>query len=165
MRLTRAAEYAIRCIIYLCQQGRGVQANKNDIAERAEIPPHFLAKIAQDLAKAGFIEIRQGPRGGFVLLREPKDITLLDVVETMIGEIYLNDCVARPSSCNALTACGVHQVWIKARNQLRETLRQATFDQLLQKKTCLPLQGIRDMTGKGNKGGSARSAKLNNNLH
>lgn len=163
MRLTRAAEYAIRCIIYLSQQGRGVLANKNDIAERAEIPSHFLAKIAQDLAKAGFIEIRQGPRGGFVLLKEPKDITLLDVVETMIGEIYLNDCVARPSSCNALTACGVHQVWIKARNQLRETLRQATIDQLLQKKTCLPLPGIQNMTGK-NRGGTATSAKLNNRL-
>ena len=162
MRLTRAAEYAIRCIIYLSQQGRGVLANKNDIAERAEIPPHFLAKIAQDLAKAGFIEIRQGPRGGFVLLKEPKEITLLDVVETMIGEIYLNDCVARPSSCNALTACGVHQVWINARNQLRETLRQATFDQLIQKKTCLPL-GIRNMTGK-RKGGSPASAKMNSNL-
>lgn len=148
MRLTRAAEYAIRCIIYLSQQGRGVLASKNDIAERAEVPPHFLAKIAQDLARAGFIEIRQGPRGGFVLLKEPKDITLLDVVETMIGEIYLNDCVARPSACNALTACGVHQVWIRARNQLRETLRQATFDQLLQKKICLPLLGIKRMPGK-----------------
>ncbi|MHB8809423.1 MAG: RrF2 family transcriptional regulator [Desulfobulbaceae bacterium] len=163
MRLTRAAEYAIRCIIYLSRQGRGVLTNKNDIAEQAEIPPHFLAKIAQDLAKAGFIEIRQGPRGGFVLLKEPKEITLLDVVETMIGEIYLNDCVARPSSCNALTACGVHQVWINARNQLRETLRQATFDQLLQKKTCLPLPGLRNLTGK-RKGGSAASAKMNSNL-
>lgn len=164
MRLTRAAEYAIRCIIYLAMQGRGVLASRNDIAERAEIPPQFLAKIAQDLSRAGLIEIRQGARGGFVLLREPKGITLLEVVETMIGEIYLNDCVARPSSCNALSACGVHQVWIKARDQLRETLRQATFDQLIQQKTCLPLQGIQDKTGKG-KTGSTTFANLNNSLH
>lgn len=162
MRLTRAAEYAIRCIIYLAMQGKGVLASRNDIAERAEIPPQFLAKIAQDLSRAGLIEIRQGARGGFVLLREPKDLTLLEVVEIMIGEIYLNDCVARPSSCNALSACGVHQVWIKARDQLRETLRQATFDQLIQKKTCLPLQGIQDKTGKT---GSAAFANLNNSLH
>lgn len=137
MRLTRAAEYAIRCIIYLAKQGQGVLTSKNDIAERAEIPPHFLAKIAQDLAKAGLIEIRQGARGGFVLLKDPRNITLLEVVETMIGEINLNDCVARPSACNALKACGVHQVWIKARNQLRETLREATFDQLIQEKICI----------------------------
>lgn len=138
MRLTRAAEYAIRCITYLAKQGRGVLASKKDIAERAEIPPHFLSKIAQDLAKAGFIEIRQGARGGFSLLKAPKDITLLDVIETMIGEIYLNDCVARPSSCNATDKCAVHRVWTKARKQLRATLREATFDQLIQDKTCIP---------------------------
>lgn len=148
MRLTRAAEYAIRCIVYLSQLGRGVLASKNDIAERAEIPPHFLAKIAQDLARAGLIDIRQGPKGGFVLLKEPREITLLEVVETMIGEIYLNDCVAKPSSCNALRACGVHQVWISARNQLRETLRKATFDQLVREKTCLPIMGLQNKTAK-----------------
>ncbi|MHB8791602.1 MAG: RrF2 family transcriptional regulator [Desulfobulbaceae bacterium] len=148
MRLTRAAEYAIRCIVYLSQQGRGVLASKNDIAERAEIPPHFLAKIAQDLARAGLIDIRQGPKGGFVLLKEPREITLLEVVETMIGEIYLNDCVAKPSSCNALRACGVHQVWISARNQLRETLRKATFDQLIREKTCLPIMGLQKKPAK-----------------
>ena len=163
MRLTRAAEYAIRCIIYRAMQGRGVLASRNDIAERAEIPPQFLAKIAQDLSRAGLIEIRQGARGGFVLLREPKDISLLEVVEIMIGEIYLNDCVARPSSCNALSACGVHQVWSKARDQLRETLRQATFDQLIRKNTCLPLLG-QNKSGKG-KDGPAPTANLNNNLH
>lgn len=141
MRITRATEYAIRCITFLAKQGRGILANKNDIAEKAEIPPHFLAKIGQDLARAGFIEIRQGAKGGFILLKDPADISLLDVVETMIGEIYLNDCVARPSSCNALKACGVHKVWIQARNQLRETLRQATFDKLIREKTCIQTLG------------------------
>jgi len=163
MRLTRAAEYAIRCTLYLATQGRGVLASKNDIAERAEIPSHFLAKIAQDLSRAGLIEIRQGARGGFVLLREPKDITLLEVVETMIGEIYLNDCVARPSSCNARSACGVHQVWLDARNQLRETLRQATFDQLIRKKTCLPLLNIQKRAG--GKEGPAAAANLRKRVH
>jgi Rrf2 family iron-sulfur cluster assembly transcriptional regulator len=139
MRLTRAAEYAIRCILYLAKIGRGQQASRKDIARYAEIPPHFLAKIAQDLARAGLIEIRQGAKGGFSLLKDPRDITLLEIVETMIGEIYLNDCVARPSSCNALDACAVHQVWLKARIQLRDTLREVTFDKLIRDKTCIPL--------------------------
>jgi Rrf2 family protein len=139
MRLTRAAEYAIRCILYLANRGQGVLTSRKDIAENAEIPPHFLAKIAQDLAKARLVDIRQGARGGFSLAKAPQDITLLEVVETMIGEIYLNDCVAKPSSCNVLDACAVHRVWIKARVQLRETLREATFDQLIEDKTCIPV--------------------------
>jgi Rrf2 family iron-sulfur cluster assembly transcriptional regulator len=139
MRLTRAAEYAIRCILYLAKMGQGALASRKDIAENAEIPTHFLVKIAQDLAKAGLIEIRQGARGGFLLVKDPRNITLLEVIETMIGEIYLNDCVARPGSCNVLDACAVHKVWIEARVQLRETLRDVTFDQLVQDKTCIPV--------------------------
>lgn len=138
MRLTRAAEYAIRCMIHLCRQGRGVLTSRQAIAEQADIPIHFLAKIAQDLAKAGFIEIRQGAKGGFVLSKSPSSITLLEVVETMIGEIYLNDCIARPTGCKVSYHCAVHRVWLDARDQLRENLRQVSFDQLITDTSCLP---------------------------
>jgi Rrf2 family protein len=60
MRLTRAGEYAVRCMIYLAYKGEGGLVSKQEIAERVEIPSHFLAKIAQDLARAHLIEIRQG---------------------------------------------------------------------------------------------------------
>ena len=138
MRLTRAAEYAIRCMVYLAKQGRGILTSRQKIAERADIPSHFLAKIAQDLAKAGFIEIKQGARGGFILLKDPAKISLLEVVETMIGEIFLNDCVARPSSCKVTYSCAVHQVWMDARDQLRETLGRVDFSQLVEKESCIP---------------------------
>ncbi len=138
MRLTRAGEYAVRCVIYLAMSGRDVLVSRKEIASEADIPAQFLAKIAQELAKAGIIEIRQGVRGGFILIRDPDDITLLDVVETMIGEIYLNDCVCRPGSCDASPTCSVHQVWQHARDQLRRTLGSVTFAALIDKGACFP---------------------------
>lgn len=137
MRLTRAGEYAVRCVLYLSRKGRGVLVSRKEIAESAVIPTHFLAKIAQDLAKAGIIEIRQGSHGGFRLLMEPKEVTLLLVVETMIGEIFLNDCVVRPDSCEVSPSCAVHDVWIQAREQLRTTLRNVTFAQLIEQRLCI----------------------------
>ncbi len=142
MRLTRAGEYAVRCVIYLAMSGRDVLVSRKEIASKAEIPAQFLAKIAQELAKAGIIEIRQGVRGGFILIRDPEDITLLDVVETMIGEIYLNDCVCRPGSCDASRTCSVHRVWQHARNQLRDTLGSVTFASLIDKGACFPPEPV-----------------------
>ncbi len=136
MRLTRAAEYAIRCMLYLSRQGQGVLTSRQEIAQQADIPTHFLAKIAQDLAKAGLIEIRQGARGGFILRKNPAAITLLEVVETMIGEISLNDCIARPAGCKVSYHCAVHRVWLDARDQLRNTLRQVNFEQLITDASC-----------------------------
>lgn len=136
MRLTRAAEYAIRCMLYLSRQGQGVLTSRQEIAQQADIPTHFLAKIAQDLAKAGLIEIRQGARGGFILRKNPAAITLLEVVETMIGEISLNDCIARPAGCKVSSHCAVHRIWLDARDQLRNTLRQVNFEQLIADDSC-----------------------------
>lgn len=132
MRLTRAGEYAVRCVLYLASRGTGEVCNRKKIAETMDIPDQFLGKIAQQLAHARLIEIIQGSKGGLRLLVSPDRISLLDVVEAVIGEIFLNDCILRPESCDGSNACAAHTVWEKARDQLRETLRQATFSKLLE---------------------------------
>ena len=143
MRLTRAGEYAVRCILFLSSQGQGKVCNRKKIANVMDIPDQFLGKIAQQLAHAGFIEIVQGSKGGLRLIVSPEEINLLDVVEAVIGEIFLNDCILRPKSCDRSNACAAHFVWEKARNQLRETLRDATFAKLLQEDRCFNLSHIK----------------------
>ena len=138
MRLTRAGEYAIRCILYLSYKGHGVLVSKKEIAAKCAIPPQFLSKIAQELQKARILEIKQGPKGGFVLTSDPEKLTLLQVVEAIIGEIYLNDCIARPNQCTASSMCAVHKVWGKARAQLRKTLDSVTFKELSADPVCIP---------------------------
>ncbi len=96
------------------------------------IPGEFLTKIAQQLARAGILEIVQGKRGGYRLLVSPENLSLLAVVEAIEGELFLNDCLLRPESCFRSPACAVHRVWEKARDQLRKTLGQATMEKLLQ---------------------------------
>ena len=136
MRLTKAGEYAMRCALFLSFKGTGVVCSKKEIARTMDIPDQFLGKIAQQLARAGIIEIVQGAKGGFRLLVPADKLTMLDVVEAVIGEIFLNDCVVRPDSCNRITSCSIHRVWEKARDQLRDTLRQADFESILTDKSC-----------------------------
>lgn len=135
MRLSRAGEYAVRCILYLSQQGQGVLVTRKSVADNMDIPHQFLSKIAQQLARAGLIEIVQGARGGFRLALPPDQISLLDALEAVIGEIYLNDCILRPDSCHRSPHCTVHQVWQTAVHDLRHTLKSARFSDLIQN-TC-----------------------------
>jgi Rrf2 family protein len=111
---------------------------RKEIARKMDIPDQFLGKIAQLLARAGVIEIVQGARGGFRLVVAPEELTLLEVVEAVIGEIFLNDCVMRPESCNRSHACAVHFIWAKAKDQLRQTLQEATFARILRETSCMP---------------------------
>lgn len=122
MRLTRSGDYAVRCLLYLAlHPGRGVVGRK-EIAEVMNIPAQFLGKVAQTLARAGLIAIRQGSRGGYELARDPADISLLEVVEAVDGEIFLNDCLHRLDFCERRPVCSVHRVWGRARRQLRDML-------------------------------------------
>jgi len=130
MRLTRAGEYAIRCVLYLTMhRDRPVIARK-EIAEAMDIPAQFLGKVAQQLARSGIIAIRQGAQGGYELVRRPQDVTLLSLVEAIDGEIFLNDCIHRPDSCDRQRLCSVHEVWDRARRQLRDTLGGTTLAEL-----------------------------------
>jgi Rrf2 family iron-sulfur cluster assembly transcriptional regulator len=136
MRLTRAGEYAVRCVLHLARNGKGVLVSRQEIADRAEVPSHFLAKIAQQLARSGIIGISQGARGGYALLKDPTRLTMLEVIESIIGEISLNDCVGRPASCRNSPICVVHRVWCTANDQLRTTLQQVTIAALLADEEC-----------------------------
>jgi Rrf2 family protein len=126
-------------MIYLAHSGKGILVSKQEICDRAEIPGHFLAKIAQELAKAQLITITQGPKGGYALLPSPENVSLLQVVEVMIGEIFLNDCIDRPQSCTVSKSCSVHKVWATARDQLRDTLAAVSLAELSEKESCIPV--------------------------
>lgn len=130
MRLTRASEYAVRCVLFMAKQPAHTVIPRKDISRQMEIPDQFLGKIAQQLARAGLIEILQGAHGGLRLLRAPESISLLEVIEAVLGEIFLNDCIMSPRSCRRSPTCTVHAVWEKARNDLRRTLGEANFQQL-----------------------------------
>lgn len=136
MRLTRAGEYAVRCVLHLARQPKGTLVSRMEIAARTDVPPPFLAKIAQQLSRAGIIEILQGASGGYRLLKDAADISLLTVIEAIIGEISLNDCVGRPESCGNSRCCTIHRVWNQANRQLRATLAEADFAALAAEEQC-----------------------------
>ena len=62
MRHTRTGEYAARCVLYLASKGAGMICNRKQIAAEMDIPDQFLGKIAQQLARSGFLELVQGVR-------------------------------------------------------------------------------------------------------
>ena len=137
MRLTRAGEYAIRCVLYLSALDREEAVSRREICEAMGIPHHFLGKIAQELSKAGLLAISQGARGGYRLGRAPEDISLLEVPEAVEGEIILNDCLESRTACARALTCAVHPIWARARDKLRRSLAEVSFASLAEQETGL----------------------------
>ena len=143
MEITRATEYAVRCVLHLALAPRDRVVPRREIAAVRAIPEQFLGKIAQRLARAGIIRIHQGARGGYELVASPDRVTLLDVVEAGEGPLSLNKCVMHPRACSRSGFCAVHRIWAEARRQLRDTLARTTFADLAAEESKAARPGCR----------------------
>jgi Rrf2 family protein len=87
MRVTTRTRYAIRALYHLAFHRPGQATQAKEIAEVQKIPLRFLEQILQDLRRAGIIEARRGPRGGYALARPPAEISMADVLRAVRGPL------------------------------------------------------------------------------
>jgi len=131
MQITRQADYAIRAVRYLAKQGPSQRVATSTVAKKMKIPPSFLAKIISQLSISGLLTTSRGAHGGVSLAREPKEISVLDVVEAIDGPILLNECVGSNKACDYEDGeCLVHPIWMEVQENLVKRLRETRFDGL-----------------------------------
>ncbi len=131
MQITRQADYAVRAVLHLARAGNAERSATSTIAKEQNIPPSFLAKIISQLSISGLLHTSRGARGGVTLARDPKDITLLEVVEAIDGPIQLNECVGNTGACTFEDNCPIKPVWCDAQDELVTRLKGTNFSQML----------------------------------
>ena len=128
MQITRQADYAVRAIYFLSGLDEGVRASTSQIAKEQNIPPSFLAKIISQLSVAGLLNTSRGARGGVSLAKEPKEITMLDVIEAIDGPIKLNQCVNASHGCKFDKECPMKVMWGEIQDDLVSRLGGSNFE-------------------------------------
>lgn len=101
MQLKASTDYALRAVIYLAMEGGVVSSKK--IAEDIAVPRDYLIQLSQLLRNAGIIEARAGKNGGYVLAKDPSQVSFLDVVNAIDdsvrpskGAAFSEDAPAKP---------------------------------------------------------------------
>jgi Rrf2 family protein len=130
MQLTRAADYAVRAMVYFATRQDGERILLPELAKATSAPESFLSKVLQSLAKAGFIASRRGQSGGFTLLEKGRCASMREVIEAIDGPIYLNSCLISDESCQRSSWCPAHTVWIKAQEQMIAVLDQTMIAEM-----------------------------------
>lgn len=130
MQLTLKGDYAVRVVIDLATQPGDATVKSGDLCRRTGVPAAFLSKIVQALAHAGLVHTRRGALGGVALLRAPRAISLLDVIEAVEGPIHLNRCLVRPGLCPRDRFCPVHPVWARIQAVVTHELESVRIEEL-----------------------------------
>ena len=98
------------------------------LAEKLGITTHYLPQVISPLVKAGWIASTPGPRGGYRLLVDLNDVSVLDVIETIEGRIEDQGCVQRGIPCPENDLCALHAPWQTARDAMLEELANASVE-------------------------------------
>lgn len=125
--ISQSAEYALRALICVARS-RGTPLTTQQIADHAKIPPGYLAKILQTLAKSGLVSGQRGLNGGFVLTADPETLTLLDVVRLTDASRRIDTC---PLGIHGRHLCSLHRHLDDAAVAVESLLARTTLGQLL----------------------------------
>ncbi len=129
MHITRKADYAVRCVLYLSRNPDRA-ASVDEVSREMSVPKPFLAKILQRLMKTGIVNSTRGVKGGFQLAKNPENINLLDVVEAIDGAVAMNICAVDKNMCGFSNTCSVHPVWVELREEIKSRLKSWNFARL-----------------------------------
>jgi len=133
MYVTREADYAVRCILFL-SKGPDRIISANEISKSMSIPRSFVAKILQRLSRKGIVKSTQGVSGGFQLARKPVKINLLEVIEAIQGPSAMSVCAIDKRICRLSGTCAVHPIWVELREHVEKRLKRENFEKLAGKR-------------------------------
>jgi Rrf2 family protein len=127
--LSDASEYALRAVVWLAAEPSSPQTTQQ-IAVGAKAAPGYLARVLQDLGKAGILKARRGAGGGFALARDPKDLTALEVINAVDPIERIQRCPLELVS-HGDRLCPLHHRIDEAIAQLQDAFASTTVGDLL----------------------------------
>ena len=95
MKLSKKSEYGLRALLELALAYGKATLQRQEIAARQHIPVEFLEQILLMLKRAGLVSSRRGMKGGYALIKQPKDITLGHVIRILDGPLAPISCVSK----------------------------------------------------------------------
>lgn len=127
---SRGCEYALQSMLYLASKPENTPTLQRDISNALNIPPHFLGKVLQMLARSRLVVSQKGTAGGFILAKSPENITPYEIIQAIDGDVFLDDCVLGFPQCGDEYPCPVHTRWKNLKQGIIQMLKNKNIEQL-----------------------------------
>ena len=143
LKISKKSDYALMALQYMATVQYGETnalspfrvVNTKEIAEEHHIPLELLAKVLQTLAKHEMIESQNGPKGGYVLAREPRDISIAQVLEAIEGPLGIADCYHEKDdqiACDQMEHCNIRTPLLKVQESIGQLLSSMSIEDMME---------------------------------
>jgi Rrf2 family cysteine metabolism transcriptional repressor len=146
LKISKKADYALMALQYMATVQYGQYGEMNalcnyrvvntkEIAEEHHIPLELLAKVLQTLAKHEMIESQNGPKGGYVLAREPRSISIAQVLEAIEGPLGIANCYHEKddqAACEQMDHCNIRTPLLKVQESIVHLLSSMSIEDMME---------------------------------
>jgi Rrf2 family protein len=145
MRLTAKGEYATRAVLHLAMQYPEV-VTIHQLADRDRIPVKYLEQILLELKHGGVLISRRGVHGGYLLSRNPADISVGEVLRIVDSRVVDSSCSQSDSersfACADYYGCGLKQLWHDVNLAVEKLLFDTSFADICASSRRKPLLAV-----------------------
>ncbi|MDY0392420.1 MAG: Rrf2 family transcriptional regulator [Candidatus Bipolaricaulis sp.] len=129
---SRTAKYAIMALTELAAGDRSLKIR--ELAQAAEIPQPFLAKLVPPLVQAGIITSTRGKRGGLAFAHPPEEVSLAEAIRAVEGDRLMLDCPFSLTPCRGQEDCPLASLWDPVRQRVVAFLEATSLAQVAQRR-------------------------------
>lgn len=130
MKLSTKGRYGVKAMVELAINYGGAPLSIKTISSRQNISEYYLEQLFSPLRKAGLITSIRGAQGGYVLSREPKDITVADIMFVLEGPIEVADCIDG-TACDNIDCCATRLLWEKIKNSIDSVMHSVNLQDIV----------------------------------
>ena len=121
MKLSTESRYAVVGLAFLASRP-GAILEVAQVAEGANLPAPFLAKIFGKLSHRGIIRSHRGKERGYSLARAAADISMKEILEAVDGADIFDRCIFWSDTCDGDDPCPLHDMWKPLKSQISERM-------------------------------------------
>jgi FeS assembly SUF system regulator len=128
--LSKLADYGVIIATHLAAFPER-QLTAATVADEVQLPRATVAKILKALAHAGLVAATRGAAGGYRLARDPRAISVAQVVAAIDGDIGLTQCSVHVAECTRTDYCPTRPHWAAINRAVEEALAAVSLDAML----------------------------------
>ncbi len=127
MKLSTKSRYGTRIIVDLASHFNEQPIQVSEISKRQGISVKYVEQLLRPLKKSGLISSIRGAKGGYILIKRPKDITLSLIINLFESHSNMIECVNNPEECDMSSDCRVRNAWELVNSALHHILDSITI--------------------------------------
>jgi Rrf2 family cysteine metabolism transcriptional repressor len=131
LKISKKIDYALIAMHCIAFMENEQVVNTKAIAEKYHIPLELLAKILQKLAKKGLVISHNGPKGGYLLAKDPAGISIDEVIQAIEGPIGIAECYHDSENlCSQKAHCNIRTPMGMIQKKIIDLLKGISLDQI-----------------------------------